>query len=108
MNVPRRVAYAQEKASKDELDRLVRLGVLEYVPGSSQWVSPMTFAMKPDGTMRLVGDYVHLNKYVKRPIHPFKCAKDIINAIDPKPNGLQLWIARLDTGNWNLTPNPHG
>ena len=36
VNVPRRVPYAQEKASKDELDRLVRLGVLEYVPCSSQ------------------------------------------------------------------------
>ena len=100
VNVPRRVAYAQEKASKDELDRLVRLGVLEYVPGSSQWVSPMTFAMKPDGTMRLVGDYVHLNKYVKRPIHPFKCAKDIINAIDPKAK----WFAVMDckAGYWQL------
>ena len=84
VNVPRRVPYAEEAAAKAELDRLVRLGVLEYVPGSSKWVSPMSFVPKPDGKMRLVGDFVHLNKYVKRPIHPFKCAKDIINGIGPK------------------------
>ena len=63
INVPRRVPYAEEAAAKAELDRLVRLGVLEYVPGSSKWVSPMTFVPKPDGKMRLVGDFVQLNKY---------------------------------------------
>ena len=35
INVPRRVPYAEEAAAKAELDRLVKLGVLEYVPGSS-------------------------------------------------------------------------
>ena len=30
INVPRRVPYAEEAAAKAELDRLVRLGVLEY------------------------------------------------------------------------------
>ena len=35
INVPRRVPYAFEDAAKAERDRLVRLGVLAYVPGSS-------------------------------------------------------------------------
>ena len=69
INVPRRVPYAEEAAAKAELDRLVRLGVLEYVPGSSKWVSPMSFVPKPDGKMRLVGDFVQLNKYVKRTVY---------------------------------------
>ena len=58
INVPRRVPYAEEAAAKAELDRLVKLGVLEYVPGSSKWVSPMSFVPKPDGKMRLVGDNI--------------------------------------------------
>ena len=54
INVPRRVPYAFEDAAKAELDRLVRLGVLAYVPGSSAWVNPMSFVQKPDGGMRLL------------------------------------------------------
>ena len=61
INVPRRVPYAFEDAAKAELDRLVRLGVLAYVPGSSAWVNPMFFVEKPDGGMRLVADLVKLN-----------------------------------------------
>ena len=42
----------------------------------------MSFVAKPDGGMRLVADMVHLNKHVKRPIHPFMSAKDIMNQIE--------------------------
>ena len=79
---------------------MVKLGVLEYVPGSSKWVSPMTFVPKPDGKMRLVGDFVQLYRYVKRPLHPFKSAKDIINGIGPRAK----WFAVIDcvAGYWQL------
>ena len=79
---------------------MVKLGVLEYVPGSSKWVSPMSFVPKPNGKMRLVGDFVQLNRYVKRPLHPFKSAKDIINSIGPRAK----WFAVIDcvAGYWQL------
>ena len=31
--------------------------------------------------MRLVTDYTHLNKFVKRPVHPFPCTAEILQAI---------------------------
>ena len=79
VNTPRRTAYAHQKAAKEELDSLVHLGIIEKVHGESQWISPMSFAAKPDGGMRLVADLVHLNKHIKRLIHPFMSLKDIIN-----------------------------
>ena len=82
VNTPRKTAYPHQKAAKAELDRLVCLGVLQKVEGGSEWISPMSFVAKPDGGMRLVADLVHLNKFVKRPIHPFMSAKDIINQIE--------------------------
>ena len=59
MNVPRRTPYAYQKIAKSELDRLVALGILEKVSGSSEWISPMSFVPKPDGTVRLTADFVH-------------------------------------------------
>ena len=38
---------------------------------------------KPDGRVRLVTDFTHLNRYVKRPVHPFQSARDILQAISP-------------------------
>ena len=35
VNTPRRTAYAHQKAAKEELDRLVCLGVIEKVHGES-------------------------------------------------------------------------
>ena len=60
----------------------------------------MSFVAKPDGGMRLVADLVHLNKFVKRPIHPFMSAKDIINQIESDAK----YFATLDakSGYWQL------
>ena len=60
----------------------------------------MSFVAKPDGGMRLVADLVHLNKFVKIPVHPFMSAKDIINQIESDAN----YFATLDakSGYWQL------
>ena len=48
---------------------------------------------KPDGKLvRLVTDYTKLNKYVRRPVHPFPSVKDIVQAI---PVATQ-YIAKMD------------
>ena len=43
--------------------------------------------------VRLVTDYTHLNKYVKRPIHPFPCTSEILQAIP----STATCFAKLDT-----------
>ena len=84
VNTPRKTPYSYQGASKAKLDKLVSLGILELVEGSSDWILLMSFVPKPDGDVRLVADLVHLNKYVKRPIHPFRCPKNILAQIHPK------------------------
>ena len=73
---------------------------MEKVEGTSEWISPMSFAPKPDGSVRLVADLVYLNRYVKRPIHPFMSPKDILAQIDPEAE----WFAVLDakSGYWQV------
>ena len=60
----------------------------------------MSFIQKPDGDVRLVAD---LNKYVKRPIHPFQYPKDILAQIDPKAKYFAVFDAK--SGYWQI-PGP--
>ena len=85
VNTPRKTAYAYQHAAKSELDRLVALGVLEKVNGTSEWISPISFVPKPDGTVCLVADFVYLNKFFKRPVHMFDSSKNILATIDATP-----------------------
>jgi len=59
---------------------------------TSDWVSPAFFVPKPNGKVRLVTDFTHLNKFIKRPVHPFPSAGQIIQNI---PTGSK-YFAKLD------------
>lgn len=70
------------------VDKLVRDKVIEPVPIDeiSDWISPAFFVPKEGGKagVRLVTDFTQLNRYVKRPVHPFPSANDIAKKISPK------------------------
>ena len=99
---PRRVTttkaiplHWQAEADKT-LKKLLADGIIEPVPidEPSEWVSPAFFVEKEGGKagLRLVTDFSHLNKFVRRPIHPFPSAMDIMQAI---PGGSTVF-AKLD------------
>lgn len=54
---------------KKELQRLCQLGVLKPVEEPTQYVSPIVVVPK-DKTVRICGDYTHLNKNIARPVYP--------------------------------------
>ena len=56
---PYRIPEARIDAVKAELDNLVAQNILE--PSNSRWSSPMVIVSKPDGGIRLCGDYRQLN-----------------------------------------------
>ena len=98
VNVLRCTQYAFQGASKKKIEALVHKGMFEYVEESSEWVSPSSFVPKPDGDVRMVANLVHLNKFVKRPIHPFKPPKDIIALVDPDAKYFATFDAKLAGG----------
>ena len=53
---PRPVPYALKGAVEKELDRLEESGVVERV-SHSDWAAPIVPVPKPDGTVRICGDY---------------------------------------------------
>ena len=80
----RKIPLHIQAASDRCLAALIKAGVLAKVDEPTPWVSAGHFVPKPNGEARLVVDMVNLNKYVKRPVHPFPTGMDIIHNLDPK------------------------
>ena len=74
--------HLREKADA-LVQKLMQAGVLAPVDIPTDWISPGHFVPKPNGDVRLVTDYTKLNKYVKRPVHPFPSTKDILQSLSP-------------------------
>ena len=64
------------------VQELVKKGVIVPAHETTDWCSPAFFVPKGDKIrVRLVTDYTELNKHVKRPIHPFNCTQEILQAV---------------------------
>ena len=76
-----------EKHIKAEADKVIKMfeesGVIERVNEPTEWISPAFFVPKANGKVRLVTDYTKINKFIKRPGHPFSSALDIVKSIKP-------------------------
>ena len=67
---PRPVPFALKDKIGEELDRLEGMGVLEKVE-YSEWAAPIVPVKKPDGSIRLCGDYkVTINPVLEVDQHP--------------------------------------
>ncbi len=78
-----KIPIYHRKPAKALFDAEVKRGVFEQVPQgcTSTWLASAHFVPKSNGEMRLVTDFTDLNKWVKRPVHPFSSVKDIKEVI---------------------------
>ena len=63
---PRRVPVTLRSKVKDELDRMVRLKVIEGVHEPTEWVNSMVTVTKPNGKLGICIDPRDFNKAIKR------------------------------------------
>ena len=74
----RRVPLRYKTEADKVIADLIHKGVKASVSRTTDWCSPAFFVPKSDNIrMRLVTDYTHLNRFVKRPVHPFPCTKEV-------------------------------
>ncbi len=74
---PRSVPYAIKGAIEQDLERLVRIGVLDKVK-YSDWAAPIVPVPKRDGGIRLCGDYkVTVNPELKVDQYPVPTTEDL-------------------------------
>ncbi|XP_055919521.1 uncharacterized protein K02A2.6-like [Eupeodes corollae] len=66
----RPVPFAQKKAVQQELERLRKLDILRPIE-SSQWAAPIVVVKKPNGTLRICGDFkITINPHLEIDRHP--------------------------------------
>ena len=75
---------------KDELDKLVRLGVLTSVL-TSAWAFPMFLIPKKDGTARFVSDFRKLNQLLVDEVYPLPIIKEVLT----RRLGFE-WVSAID------------
>lgn len=75
-----------QKEAMELINDLVAQGVIRQIEGVTEWISPAHFVPKDGGKagIRLVTDFTQLNKFVKRPVHPFPSASEIMQSISPE------------------------
>ena len=64
----RRLPFGLVKRVDEEIDRMVKLGVVEKIPENepTEWLNTLVVVEKPNGKVRLCLDPRHLNKAIKR------------------------------------------
>jgi hypothetical protein len=56
-------------------------GVIVPVDEPTEWISPAFFVPKPKGGARLVCDFTGINRFVRRPVHPFPSPQQLLQCI---------------------------
>ena len=76
----RPIPFAIRQKVQDELDRLVDLEVLNKVD-YSEWAAPIVVVNKPNGKVRICGDYKALNRLIKVDQHPIPTLDVLLNKL---------------------------
>ena len=106
---PRSIAAGWRDKAKEELNKMLSLGVIEEVDEPTEWCSGLTIAPKPNGAIRMCVDLTALNKGVKRAVYPLpkvskmlsKLAKGrIFSKLDANSG---FWQVKLDPSSKHLT-----
>uniref|UniRef100_A0A8C1MWX3 Gypsy retrotransposon integrase-like protein 1 n=1 Tax=Cyprinus carpio TaxID=7962 RepID=A0A8C1MWX3_CYPCA len=94
---PYRVPEARRQAIEDEVQQMLKLGVIE--PSRSPWSSPIVMVPKPDGTLRFCNDFRRLNEVSEFDGYPMPRVDELLDRL-----GRARYISTLDLtkGYWQV------
>ena len=75
---PRRIPVALQTKLKEELNNMVKLGIIEKANEPTDWVSSLVVVQKPNGKLRVCLDPRDLNKAIKREHYQLPTTEDIL------------------------------
>ena len=96
---PRKVPHPLLPRVEEELQRMEQQGVISKVTQPTDWCSGMVVVPKANGRVRICVDLTHLNKVVKREIHPMSSVDESLAKL-----GKASVFSKLDanSGFWQL------
>ena len=99
IQAPRKVPFALREKLKDELNRMMRLNIIDKVDGPTDWVSNLVIVEKPNGKLRVCLDPRDLNQAIKRQHYQLPTAEDILSQMAGAKH-----FSKLDasSGYWQL------
>jgi transposase InsO family protein len=78
---PRGLPYAQKEKVEQELNRLEKLGVIEETK-HCDWAAPIVPVTKPDGSIRICGDYkLTVNKFARVDHYPLPKISELLSSL---------------------------
>ena len=84
VSAPRPAPLRFQEAAEVAITDLIQAEIITRCDEPTEWCSPAFFVPKADGKrVRLVTDFTRLNKFVRRPVHPFPSVMDILKCIPP-------------------------
>ncbi|KAL0151201.1 hypothetical protein M9458_053392 [Cirrhinus mrigala] len=94
---PYRVPEARRQAIEEEVQQMLKLGVIE--PSHSPWSSPIVMVPKPDGTLRFCNDFRRLNEVSEFNGYPMPRVDELLDRL-----GRARFISTLDLmkGYWQV------
>ncbi|KAL0180385.1 hypothetical protein M9458_025827, partial [Cirrhinus mrigala] len=94
---PYRVPEARRQAIEEEIQQMLKLGVIE--PSRSPWSSPIVMVPKPDGTLRFCNDFRRLNEVSEFDGYPMPRVDELLDRL-----GRARYISTLDLtkGYWQV------
>ena len=79
---PRPIPVSLRDKVKDELNKMVKAGIIEEVTEPTDWVHPIVIVQKPNKQVRICMDPRPLNKYIKREHYPIPIQQTIFTKVD--------------------------
>ena len=95
---PRRIPHAIRDQVKEELDRMVKIGVIKPQKEPTPWVNSMTIVKKKD-KLRVCIDPTKLNKAIRRAHYPTKTVEEVAASM---PNAILFSTFDAKCGYWQI------
>ena len=70
LNVPRKVPFPKLEKTKQEIERMLQMGVISKIDQPTEWCAPMVVIPKPNGDVRMCVDLTKLNENILREAYP--------------------------------------
>jgi len=100
---PRTIAAGLKDKAKLELDKMLKLDVIEPVEEPTEWCSGLTIAPKSNGKIRMCVDLTMLNKGVQRELYPLPRVSDMLSQLS---RGKVFSKLDANSGFWQVMLEP--